>query len=121
MDSELGALILEHDCKRLDDLLPGIGLAVDDDLVLDDLALLQVEEMLLGEAVIPAAIPSGEEIGVFLEGPGQLCAGQGLNIDEAVGIDIARERNLGRRRRRVCADELHRHGGKNFGQGYLLY
>src|SRR5689334_15595447 len=70
LDAQLGALVLEDDGEGFDDLLVLVRLAVDDDLVLDVLALLDVEEVLLGEAVVPAAVPGGERVRVFLEGVG---------------------------------------------------
>ena len=67
LDAHERALRLEDDRDGIDDALFGISLAVDDDFVLRDLALAQVEEMLLGKAVVPSAVPSRQGIGIFLE------------------------------------------------------
>ena len=51
-------------------------LAIFDHLVLDFAALLEVGEVLVGEAVVPAAVPEGvERVGVFLVGVRELAAG----------------------------------------------
>ena len=45
------------------------------------------------EAVVPTAVPRRQHIGVLLIGIGELGAGQRLDVDVAVGIDIGAERN----------------------------
>ena len=54
----------------------GCCLAIFDHLVLDFPALLEVGEVLVGEAVVPTAVPGGERVGVFLVGVGELAAGE---------------------------------------------
>jgi hypothetical protein len=56
LDPEPGPHILEHDGNRLDDQLIGIGLAIDDDLMLRFFAFPDVQIMLVSESVVPAAI-----------------------------------------------------------------
>ena len=68
-------------------------LAILDHLVLDFSALLEVSIVLVGEAVVPAAVPA-RGVGVFLIGVGELTAGQLLYVDEAVCVGIV-ERGTG--------------------------
>jgi hypothetical protein len=63
-------------------------LAIFDHLVLDLAALLEIGIVLVGEAVVPAAVPAREGVGVFLIGVGELAAGQRLDVDKAVGVSI---------------------------------
>src|SRR5271156_2402683 len=84
-------------------------LAVFNDLVLDDPTLLEVGKVLVGEAVVPAAVPGRQGVGVLLVGVGELAAGQRLDIDETVRIGIGRKIDrIGFRR----ADAGKRGGGR---------
>ena len=69
LDPEPGPHILEHDGNRLDDQLIGIGLAIDDDLMLRFFAFPDVQIMLVSESVVPAAIPGRQPVGVALPRP----------------------------------------------------
>ena len=57
-----------------------------------------VDRMLLGEAIVPAAVPDPEEVGVFLKGACELRTSQGLDIDVAFGIGIILQFDLSVRR-----------------------
>src|ERR1700735_4987472 len=94
LDATLGPVVFENDIDGLDDLLAGIGLAINDDLVLQLSGAADQHDVLLGKAVIPAAIPGGQIVRVFLECACQLSAGQFLNIDISVGARIGLEFDL---------------------------
>src|SRR4051794_10415407 len=72
LDAESCPLVLEHDGDRLDDPFVEVCLAEHDHLVLDPLSAVDVGEMLLGKPVVPAAVPGGEHVGIFLESSGEL-------------------------------------------------
>ena len=58
-----------------------------------------IDEVLLAEPIVPAAVPCGQQVGVFLEGPGELRAGELLHVDIAVGVGIGLQLDLGLGRR----------------------
>ncbi len=117
LDPEPGPHIFEHDGNRLDDQLIGIGLAIDDDLMLRFFSLLEVQIVLAGESVVSAAIPGRQHVGVALPRSRQLSAGQCLNIDEAVGVGICAQIHLSARGLNCCRTKyrcedqglIHRH------------
>src|SRR5277367_6522844 len=84
-----GTVFLEHQADSVNDLLVGMRLAIFDHLVLDFAALLEVGEVLVREAVVPAAVPGRERVRVLLVGVGELAAGQSLHINEAVRVGVA--------------------------------
>jgi hypothetical protein len=55
-----GAILFDHLADGMNDLLLGMRLAIFNHLVLDFATLLEVGEVLVGEAVVPAAVPGGE-------------------------------------------------------------
>src|ERR1700733_13987367 len=57
LDATLGPVVLENDVDGLDDLFAGIGLAINDDLVLQLSGPADQHDVLLGKAVVPPAIP----------------------------------------------------------------
>jgi hypothetical protein len=57
LDPHFGAHVLEHDAYRVDDFLVVVRFAILDHLMLRFASLLEIEEMLVGEAVVPAAVP----------------------------------------------------------------
>ena len=72
LDPEPCPHIFEHDGNRLDDQLIGIGLAIDDDLMLRFFSFPDVQIMLAGKSVVLAAIPGRQHVGVALPRPRQL-------------------------------------------------
>jgi hypothetical protein len=88
LDPKFRSHVLENNGDRLDDELVWMSLAVLDNFVLGLPRLLDVEVMLAREAVVPAAIPGREKIGVSLPRSSQLCARQLLNIQIAVGVSV---------------------------------
>ena len=71
------------------------------------------------QPVVPAAVPDGHEVGVFLPGAGQLRAGQRLNVEIAVGVrerrrTIPQAMTIGPRVR-LC--QIERGGGKLVAEG----
>ena len=54
-----------------------------------------VDEVLLAEAVIPAAVPGHQQVGVLLEGSGKLSAAELLYVDIAVGVGVGFQFDLG--------------------------
>src|SRR5208337_1363751 len=105
LDAEFLAHLLDIDVHRSDDLLVRMGLAIDNDAVLQLLGAIDLHLAEVREAVVPAAVPDGHEIGVFLPGAGQLLAGQLLNVEIAVGVRICAQVDL----RLPRADAKHRH------------
>jgi hypothetical protein len=87
-------LVLEKHIDGLDDLEIGVRLAIDDHLMLTRLRSRDMSKMLLRQAIVPAAVPCSEIIGVFLIGVGELGASQGLNVNESLRIHIGREWDL---------------------------
>ena len=88
-------LILEYDGDGFDNEPVWIYLAVLDHLMLHYLSLPEIEVVLLGQAVVPTAVPGRQGVRVFLVGTRELGACQFLHIDEAVAVDIGRKRRLG--------------------------
>src|SRR5271169_4059658 len=83
-----GAVLLEHQTDGVNDFLVRMRLAIFDHLVLDFTALLVVHVVFVGEAVVPAAVPARQRVGVFLVRVGELAACQRLHVDEAVGVRV---------------------------------
>jgi hypothetical protein len=52
-----GTIFLDHLADGMNDLLVGMRFAIFDHLVLDFAAFLEVGEVLVSEAVVPAAVP----------------------------------------------------------------
>src|SRR5215472_10630413 len=75
LNPELRALVLEYDCNRIDDPNARTAFAGHDDLVLEILRACRIEEVLFGQTVVPAAIPRGQHIGVFLKRARELRTG----------------------------------------------
>ena len=75
LDALVGPVVLEHDVNSFDDFFAGIGLAMDNDLVLQRLRTINLHHVFLGEAVVPTAIPNGQIVCVFLKRVRQLSAG----------------------------------------------
>ena len=87
-------LVLQERVDRCDDLNAGIGLAVQDDLVLEKLRARYVDVVLLCQAIVPSAVPGREHVGIFLKSTRKLRAHQSLNINKSVRIGIGTERYL---------------------------
>jgi hypothetical protein len=83
-NSQFRPHILEYDSDGLDNELVRICLAVLDHLMLHYLSLPEIHVVLLGQAVVPTAVPGRQGVRVFLVGTRELGACQLLNIDEAV-------------------------------------
>ena len=79
LDAEPRPLILEDHGDRVDDTDVLVGFAIYDDLVLEPGSARNVEEVLLAETVVPAAVSEHQFVGVFLPGVG-LRAGQLLHV-----------------------------------------
>ena len=88
LDALFGPVVLEDYVDGLDDLLARIGLAMDDDFVLQSFGPRNLHHVFLGKAVVPTAIPSGQIIRVFLKRVRQLSTGQLLNIEIAVAVGV---------------------------------
>src|SRR5271170_6548828 len=84
----LGADVLEDNSNRMDDSFVRMSFAILDDVVLGEPTLSIVHKVLVGEAVVPAAVPGHQRVGVLLVCVGELCAGERLNVEEAVLIHI---------------------------------
>ena len=56
----------QDDINCLNDFLAGICLAVNDDVVNAVLGTLYVDGVLLGQPIVPAAVPDTQKVGVFL-------------------------------------------------------
>ena len=87
-------LFLQNDIDRLDDCSGGIRLAIDDHVVNSVFGAAHIKRVLFCKAIVPAAVPNPEKIGVFLKGARKLRAGQLLDIDIAVGIGIVLQLDL---------------------------
>src|SRR5271155_2406486 len=72
LDAELLAHLLDVDVHRSDDLLVRIGLAINDNAMLELLGAIDLELAEVRETVVPTTVPDSHEVGVLLEGPGQL-------------------------------------------------
>jgi hypothetical protein len=59
-DPLVGPVVLEDDVDRFDHLLARIGLAMDDDLVLQRSGTGNLHDVFLGKAVVPTAVPGGQ-------------------------------------------------------------
>lgn len=68
----------------MDNFLIGVLFAVFDDLVHENAARLKIGKVLVSEAIVQAAVPRRECVGVFLVHVEELAAGQRLHVDEAV-------------------------------------
>jgi len=66
LDAHFGAHVLEHDADGVDDLLVLMRLAIFDDEVLSFAAFLVVHVVLVGETVVPTAVPRREGVSVLL-------------------------------------------------------
>ena len=64
LDTLVGPVLLEDDVDGLDDFLVLVGLAIDDDLVLERLGAIDLDRMLLGQTVVPAAVPDRQVVRV---------------------------------------------------------
>src|SRR5271165_226052 len=87
-----------------------MGPAIDDDAVLELLGAIDLQLAVARQPVVPAAVPDGHEVGVFLPGAGQLRAGQRLNVEIAVGVRIGFQIDL----RLRSADAEHRHRAQRY-------
>jgi hypothetical protein len=76
--------------------LPGLALAMDDDLVLQRSGTGNLHQVFLGKSIVPTAIPGSQIIRVFLKRVRQLSAGQLLNIEIAVTVGVCLEFDLGK-------------------------
>src|SRR6202020_588597 len=112
---DLDALFLAHlldvDVHRCDDLRLRIGLAIDDDPMLELLGAIDLQFAVPSQAVVPAAVPNGHEVGVFLKGVGELSAGQLLYVQVALRIGVGGQLDLSLRgagaKQRHCTNRYH--------------
>ena len=81
-------IVFENNRDRFDNKLIWVRLAVLNDLMLGNPALSEVKIMLLCEAVIPAAVPRRQRVGIFLVGISQLVEGEFLKVKKTVRIDL---------------------------------
>src|SRR3984957_8445138 len=99
---DLDALFLAHqldvDVHRRDDLRLRIGLAIDDDSMLELLGAVDLQFAAASKAIVPAAVPHRHKVGVFLEGVVKLSACQLLDVQNAFGVGISLELDLSLRR-----------------------
>ena len=79
-------VFLQDDIDRLNDTLVAVGFAVNDHIVNSLFHPRHIDRMLLRKPVIPAAVPSSEEVGVFLKSVCKLSASQLLHIDVTVAF-----------------------------------
>lgn len=93
-------LCFENRVDCLDDRYVSIGFAVDDDVVNVLFDAGHVDRMLLGQSIVPAAIPNPEEVRVFLIGAGQLRASKLLYVNVAFGVGVFGKLGLRARCRR---------------------
>src|SRR3984885_11723742 len=98
LDALFLAQLLDLDVHCGDDLRLWIVLAIDDDAVLKLLGAVDLQFAVAREAIVPAAVPDGHEVGVFLESVGELGAGQLLNVEVALGVPISAQLDLSLRR-----------------------
>ena len=68
----LGANVLENMTNRMDDSFIQMSLAILDDVVLGDPTLSIAYKVLMGEAVVAAALPSHQRVAVLLVRGGEL-------------------------------------------------
>jgi hypothetical protein len=94
--------LLEHDVDGFNDANLRICLAIDDYFMFELFRSGDIEVMLLGEAVVPAAVPGGEPVGVSLPCTRERGTGQCLHIDIPVGVRVGGEVGL-RLNLRVCS------------------
>jgi hypothetical protein len=95
---EPGAHVLEYHSNGFDDQLVRIGLAIDNDLVLRLFRPADIEVVLFGETIVPAAVLAREQVGIILEGACQLQAGQLLDVQSALRVGICAQIDLSTRR-----------------------
>jgi hypothetical protein len=95
LDAKSHPLVLEDDGDSINDTYTGIGLAVDDDLVLEPPSSIRLRKMLFRKSIVPTAILGDQKIGVFLECASQLRACEFLDVDISGGIGVGTERHLG--------------------------
>jgi hypothetical protein len=86
LDALFSSLILENNVDSLDDFLARIGFAIDYNLVLQRFGTANLHYVFLGKTIVPAAIPSGQIIRIFLKRVRQLSASQLLNIQITIGV-----------------------------------
>jgi hypothetical protein len=94
LDAFVRPVILENDVDGFDNFLAWIGLTMDDDFVFKRFGAVNLHHVLLGEAVVPTAVPSGQMVRIFLKRVRQLSAGQLLNIKIAVAVGVGLEFDL---------------------------
>src|SRR6202042_2376357 len=112
---DLDALFLAHrldvDVHRRDDLCLRIGFAIDDDPMLELLGAIDLQLAVASQAVVPAAVPDGHEVSVFLKGVGELSASQLLDVQVALRIGIGGQLDLSLRgsgaKQRHCTNRYH--------------
>src|SRR5260370_12472518 len=68
--------------------------AIDDRFVLSLPSAGYIDVMLLRQSVIPTAVPSRQQVGIFLESTCQLGAGQSLDIEETLRVRIGLQFHL---------------------------
>src|SRR5258708_38745961 len=94
LDAEAFSHALEYDIERLDDAELRVSLAVHDQLVLGFPALSDIHVMLLCEAVVPAAVPGAQQVGLILPGAGELRACKSPDVETSFGVGIGAEIHL---------------------------
>src|SRR3954466_11229644 len=80
--------LLEHHFHRLNNSNLWICFAIDNDSMLELLRAGYIEEVLLCQTIVPAAIPGGKPIGVTLPSTGKLGAGSCLHVDVPLGVGV---------------------------------
>ena len=73
-ENGLMLLLLEHHIYRFDDSNFRMRFAINNDFMLQLFGPGNVEVVLLGEAIVPTAVPRREPISIFLPGPRKCCA-----------------------------------------------
>ena len=83
--------LLKHHIYRFDDSNFRMRFAINNDFMLQLFGPCNVKVALLGEAVVPTAVPGCEPVSVFLPGPSKRGASQRLHINVSVGIRVGSE------------------------------
>ena len=110
LDSHLFAHAFENYIDGLDNSELRICLAINDQLVLGFSTFSDVHVVLLRQTVVPPAVPGSEQVGLVLPRPGELGAGQRLDVEKSFRVGIFAEIPLGPRAR-TC--HQHREAERN--------
>src|SRR3984957_371361 len=99
-DALLLAVSLKHHVDRGDNFLVLIRFTINDYAMFHFLGALDVNLSRIRQSVVPAAVPHGHEISVFLERARQLSSAQLLNINIAACVSVRFKLDLRLRRAR---------------------